>query len=231
MRWATALAALAATAALAACGSSASTTSTTSTTSSPSSAGSTTADSSSTSETGTVATTVTTVTKTAIATPTTTSSTSSSTTTVAATPPCAASELQVEAASLGAAAGHEGLVLLFKNIAPGACTLTGYPGVAGLDSAGNQVTQAQRMLSAYMGGYQGSSPTPPTVTLATGETASATVQGSDVTVGNETTCPTLAAMLVTPPNTSTSVRLPQAPPDCSGLIVTPVVPGMSGSTS
>jgi Protein of unknown function (DUF4232) len=131
---------------------------------------------------------------------------------------------------MGAAAGHIGFALLFRNTGSTSCTLTGYPGVAGLSASGEQVTQATRMANAYMGGYQGPPPPPP-VTLQGGDTASATVQGTDVPSGNETTCPALAGMLVTPPNTSTSVHISQAPPDCGGLIVTPVVPGTSGSGS
>jgi hypothetical protein len=143
---------------------------------------------------------------------------------------CSASQLAVSATPLGAAAGHIGFALLFRNTGSATCTLTGYPGVAGLNASGQQVTQAIRMVNAYMGGYQGPPPPRPVI-LQAGATASATVQGTDVPSGNQTTCPALAGMLVTPPNTATSVRISQAPPDCGGLIVTPVVPGTTGTGS
>src|SRR5438270_1045273 len=78
-------------------------------------------------------------------TPTTTSTTAASSTTTLrlGPPPCTTAGLDISAGQGGGAAGHEGFPVLFKNTAT-KCRITGYPGVAGLDSAGRQATQAQR---------------------------------------------------------------------------------------
>jgi hypothetical protein len=129
-----------------------------------------------------------------------------------------------------AAAGHQGVVLLFVNHGPTSCVLFGYPGVAGVNSSGAQVVQAQRTLTGMMGGLAPGVATLPRVTLAPGQTASAVVEGTDVPSGTETSCPTYPSLLVTAPNTKVSVSVVQSLPGCSGLQVHPVVPGTSGST-
>jgi hypothetical protein len=79
-----------------------------------------------------------------------------------------------------------------------------------------------------MGGLLSATSPPPVVTLKSGQIASAKVEGTDNPVGDRTTCPSLSGLLVTAPNTYTSVNLPYAPGDCSGLEVHPVVPGETG---
>jgi hypothetical protein len=120
------------------------------------------------------------------------------------------------------------VIILFKNTSTMTCTLRGYPGVAGLDSTGHQATQAVRTPIGYMGGLLSATGAPPVVTLESGQMASAKVEGTDNPVGNRTTCPSLSGLLVTAPNTYSSVKLPLAPGDCSGLEVHPVVPGETG---
>lgn len=129
---------------------------------------------------------------------------------------------------LGYGLGHSGAVILFTNTSHRNCSLRGYPGAGGVNSSGIQVTQARRTPSGYLGGLWGTTTAAPTVTLTPGGTASATIEGTDNPVGNATTCPTLAGLLVTPPNTTVSVHLPAAPADCSGLAIHPVVPGPTG---
>lgn len=170
-------------------------------------------------------------------TPTTRTAATASTSAAAPTAggPCRSAQLQITERSFGtgryarAALGHSSVVVLFTNTGQASCTLTGYPGVAGLNSAGAQVTQARRTPSGYMGGLSSATSAPPVVTLDPNQTASAIVEGTDVPSGGQTTCPTLAGLLVTAPNTTRSVRLPAAPGDCSGLQVHPVVSGDSGS--
>jgi Protein of unknown function (DUF4232) len=123
-------------------------------------------------------------------------------------PPCTGSELAVSAGQAGAGLGHEGLPILFRNISPTACSLYGYPGVAGLNSSGQQVIHATRTSSGYLGGLANAQPTPPTVDLSPGQTASALVEGTDNPVGTATSCPSYPTFLVTPPNTTNSVRVP-----------------------
>ncbi len=157
-------------------------------------------------------------------------STTSTTATTATGPAnCTSAELAISVGSAQGATGHSEVTLLFENTSTVTCVLHGYPGVAGLNAAGAEVAQAQRTPRGFMGGLSSSIATPPTVTLAAGQTASAVVEGTDVPQNGATSCPQLAGMLVTAPNTRHSVHFPGAPGDCSGLQVHPVVPGTTGS--
>ena len=136
----------------------------------------------------------------------------------------------------GAAAGSIGQVIGFVNVSKVACTLTGYPGVAGLDAQGRQVIQAQRQLMGMVGGLVNGANTPPTVILRPGQSASALVEGSDNPVGTATSCIYYPSLLVTPPNLTGSMKVTQTLPGssipgfpgCSGIRVDPVVPGIAG---
>jgi hypothetical protein len=119
------------------------------------------------------------------------------------------------------AAGSITVPVLFKNLSQRTCTLQGYPGVAGLNAAGQQVTQAVRTPFTHVG-------PPSAISLAPGQTASAAVQGSDVPVGTATTCTSYPALLVTPPGETHSQRVAVMLPGCSGLKVGPVVAGTMG---
>jgi len=130
----------------------------------------------------------------------------------------------------GAGLGHEGVVVLFRNTSAAACVLAGYPGVAALDATGRQVAQAERTPSGYLGGMETGSTTPRAVTLGPGATASALVEGTDVPEGTATSCPTYAALLVTPPTSTRSQRLTASLPGCSPLQVHPVVRGTTGTS-
>ena len=165
--------------------------------------------------------------------------TSTTTTTVsAAGQPCSNGAIAVSDTGGGGALGHEDQVIVFTNKGQSTCTLSGYPGVAGLDAGGNQVVQAQRMISGYFGGLQAGA-TPPNVSLEPGATASAIVEGTDDPVGTATTCPYYSALLVTPPNLTESARVtvvglgsnPSGLAGCSPIEVHPVVPGSGGGAS
>ncbi|MGO9875966.1 MAG: DUF4232 domain-containing protein [Acidimicrobiia bacterium] len=120
------------------------------------------------------------------------------------------------------------MLLRFENTKAPTCDLTGYPGVAGLDAAGRQVVQAARTLHGFIPGVQ-TGQRPPVVVLADGQSASGFVEGTDVPEGNDHACPTYPRLLVTPPNTTQSVRIDMSMPGCSPVQVHPVVPGTSGS--
>ena len=149
---------------------------------------------------------------------------------------CQNGQLAVTVLGNGAAAGSVGQVIGFVNVGKVACTLTGYPGVAGLDAKGRQVTQAQRQLMGMLGGLANDATTPPAVTLAPGQSASAMVGGSDNPVGTATSCTYYPSLLVTPPNltqpTKVTIALSGSTsagfPGCSGIRVDPVVPGRAG---
>ena len=149
-----------------------------------------------------------------------------STTTQPTTLACATAQLQVTAGMSSGAAGTIGQVILFTNVSSALCLLHAFPGVAGLDANGNQLTQATRILNGAP--FSGSAASLPTIQLAPGSTASAFVEGSDVPSGAATSCVTYAALLVTPPNTSQSIHVAASLPGCSGLRVTPVVSGTAG---
>jgi len=171
-------------------------------------------------------------TSTTTTTPTTSSSvpatTTSTTTAGASTTNCTSAQLSVTAGPPEAGLGHQGGALIFSNTSASPCTLSGYPGVAGLDAAGNQVVQAQRTVAGYLGGIEVGGPLPSVVLTAGGGSASAYVEGTDNPAGTATSCPTYAALLVTPPNALQPVRVALAIPGCSPIQVHPVVPGLTG---
>jgi hypothetical protein len=156
-------------------------------------------------------------------------------------PPCANNQLRTSALRYGAAGGAVSEVVAFSNTSSEPCSLTGYPGVAALNDRGLQAEQARRQLHAMLGGQFGGTQLQ-TVPLEPGQLASATVEGSDLPpAAGASACPAyFPSLLVTAPNATTSVTLMsvgmQGPdfavhgfPGCSPLVVTPVVPGTTGS--
>jgi hypothetical protein len=149
---------------------------------------------------------------------------------------CENGQIAVTFRPAGVAAGSSGQVIGFVNVSSVTCTLTGYPGVAGLDAQGRQVIQAQRQLVGMLGGLANGSTTLPTVTLRPGQSASAMVEGTDNPVGTATSCIYYPSLLVTPPNLTRPIKVNEtlwgstAPgfSGCSGIRVDPVVPGPTG---
>lgn len=134
----------------------------------------------------------------------------------------------------GVATGHWVVPLHFRNASTTACALYGYPGVALLNAAGQEVAQAQRTPVGYAGGLRTGSSNPPTAILAPGLTATALVEGTDAPrTGPVTSCPVYSGMLVTPPTTTESVRLTlRLRPliGCSPVEVHPVIATRSTTT-
>src|SRR5205814_6518113 len=87
---------------------------------------------------------------------------------------CRRAGIVVSAGGQDSGSGHRSVVLVFTNAGSQPCRLTGYPGVAGLDTGGSQVAQAQRTPKGYLGGL--ASGRPPVVTLPPGQSASALVE-------------------------------------------------------
>jgi hypothetical protein len=145
------------------------------------------------------------------------------------------SDLTVSVGPSGFGLGHQGVPILFRNTSQTTCSLYGYTGVAALNSNGQQVVQAMRTPSGYLGGLAAGAITPSTVILGPGQDGSALVEGTDNPVNGATSCPNYPAFLVTPPNTTTSVRVPVASASfhgmagCSPISVHPVVVGTHGS--
>jgi DNA-binding beta-propeller fold protein YncE len=152
---------------------------------------------------------------------------------VGAVPQCLAYDLAVSPGRPVLGLGHEGLPLLFRNVSPGPCIIFGYPGVAALNSKGRQVVQAVRTPRGYLGGLGNGQAKWPVVELSSGQYASALVEGDQDTTGSSSSCPSFPALLVTPPDTSTSVvvstaGIPGGLSGCSTIYVHPVVAGTSG---
>jgi hypothetical protein len=145
-----------------------------------------------------------------------------------APPNCTTSQLSVSVGKIGAATGHAGFPLLFSNASSQECLLSGYPGVSLLNADDQQVAQAQREPSGFLGGLPGYSGGPlPAIGLEPRQTASALVEGQDFPQAGVTACGPFPAILVTPPNAVQSVRLDVAPA-CSPFSVHPVVLGDTG---
>jgi Protein of unknown function (DUF4232) len=138
---------------------------------------------------------------------------------------CPLSQLAVSDQNGGAGSTHRSVILIFRNTSSVICHLTGYPGVAALNSNDQQIAQATRTLHGYLGGSTSAA----TVTLAAGASASATVEALaiDATTGNG--CTPYAGILVTPPNETHSIKLAWPGDGCSSLEIHPVVPGTTGS--
>lgn len=137
---------------------------------------------------------------------------------------CANGDLTVAIGRSRAAAGHVGVALVFRNVSHAACSLYGYPGVAGLDSQGRQAVQATRTTNGYLGGTYVTR----TVVVPPGASASALVEGTDVPSGSQS-CSTYSALQVIAPGQTRSQVLRVSVPGCPSIQVHPVVPGADGA--
>jgi hypothetical protein len=136
---------------------------------------------------------------------------------------CAQGQITVSAGKKHTASGHVSAPLLFRNTAHTACTLSGFPGVAGLDAKGGQVLQAKQVTHGYL-----DTSTITTVTVAPGATVSALVVGVNVPNSDLTSCPSYPELLVTPPGSHTSTKVKLSMPGCPTLQVSPIVRGSKG---
>jgi hypothetical protein len=177
-------------------------------------AGCSSSSSSSTSSSGT-SSPATTVTVTATA-------TSSSTSTAGAAAACTTSALKISQSAPNGYAGGEIVTLVFTNASGATCTLYGYPGVSLVSSAQKQIGLAAKRSGTAV----------KLITLASGATASASLQIVDALNFPSTTCdPVKAAYLrVYPPNQTASVLLANTSQTCSKPVQTLTVnPVQSGS--
>jgi hypothetical protein len=146
----------------------------------------------------------------------------------ATTSACAASDLAVSLNTNGSgAAGSVYYTLKFTNTSGHSCTLAGYPGVSGVASSGAQLGSAAG---------RDATTAATTITVASGATATSTLQITDVGNFTASTCaPTTAAGLrVYAPNQTSSTRITFSFDACAKagpvyLHVTPVV--LAGSSS
>lgn len=140
---------------------------------------------------------------------------------------CTSAQLAITLGERQQVMAQPAIAVIFTNTGDAPCTLHGYPGVAGLDAGGHQITQAYRIQQVYEGGASTDAPT--LVTLSSGVVASALIGGGANPINGESACPAdYAAVLVTPPGATGPTKLPVDFPSCSGLAVTPVIPGPTG---
>jgi Protein of unknown function (DUF4232) len=138
---------------------------------------------------------------------------------------CTLDKLKVTTGTGDAGTGHRSIPLIFTNTSSAPCRLYGYPGVAALDGHGNQVAQARRTLSGYLGG---TTTGPANVDISGGQSASALVELIAFNVDG-TACTAYPALLVTPPDETHSVKVAIGTDGCSDPQIHPVVPGITGS--
>ncbi|HWD74467.1 MAG TPA: DUF4232 domain-containing protein [Solirubrobacteraceae bacterium] len=162
----------------------------------------------------------------------------SATATSATTPPqasaaslpagCTAPHTSTSIGQVGAATGHVGVTLLFRNSGSAACTLTGYPGVALVAATGRHgQLEVARTPQGYMGGLSPQARANPVVVLAPGQSGSAILEGEDFNPVTSGSCPRYSSLLVTPPNQRVTVRLTRSLSICDPT-VHPVVSGTTG---
>lgn len=137
---------------------------------------------------------------------------------------CTFSDLGVSLSPFGTGAGHWGRRVSFRNVGTTTCTLYGYPGVALLNTAGQEVAQAERTPQGFIAGLRTGSSSPPTAILAPGRTATAVIEGNDVVgVTGTTSCPKYSGVLVTPPTSTEPVHFTLSVVACLGVAVHPVL--------
>lgn len=149
----------------------------------------------------------------------------------AAVSACSGRDVVVTAAGVENGLTHVGLPIVLRNVGAASCSISGYPGVVALDAAGRVVAHAKQEPSGYFGGLPNGGTIPPLVVIAPHQQASALVGGFDFdeTDPHKASCPAYAALLVTPPGTSVTTRIVSHSALCSGLEVSPLVPGTTGS--
>jgi hypothetical protein len=136
---------------------------------------------------------------------------------------CALPYLRVTVRPGPARSSHAGYVITFTNTGQIACTLTGYPAVTVLNSSGQQVVRATPTSKGYLGGHG----RPGTVLIASGEPASALLEGEIIDI-NGNRCGREPGLQITPPNSTLPARVPVSTTICGGVQIHPVVAGKSG---
>ena len=137
-------------------------------------------------------------------------------------------QLRITYGPIEAGCGHRGMPVIFTNVGPSMCRLSGYPKVTALNTKGEPVVEAQPKPSGYLGGLRSGSSELPIVDLLPGQSASAIVEAMAFNISDGGACTAYASMMVTPPGGSQAVSLEW---ECDGgteLQVHPVVPGEEG---
>ncbi|HEY8300638.1 MAG TPA: DUF4232 domain-containing protein [Jatrophihabitans sp.] len=120
------------------------------------------------------------------------------------------------------AAGHGNVILRFRNVSQGTCSLRGYPGVDALGRHGGVLAHATRTLHGFTGGTSAVR----TIVLHSWQRASADLEWANFGA-NGRSCRFSKSLAVTPPNTTRTFHSSLSVSVCS-LQIHPVVKGTSG---
>ncbi|MGO8957501.1 MAG: DUF4232 domain-containing protein [Streptosporangiaceae bacterium] len=142
-------------------------------------------------------------------------------------PRCSPAQLTATFLSLGAATGHVGVEIVFRNSSARHCHLYGYPGLQLVSARG----KALPTTVSRGGSFLFPAVTPHVVGLAPGQKASFDLAYADNPTGNppppyQQACPAAASLKIIPPGEVTAVTVRAKIAPCSGdLSVSPVVAG------
>ncbi|MDE3086534.1 MAG: DUF4232 domain-containing protein [Acidobacteriota bacterium] len=144
------------------------------------------------------------------------SSTSTSAAAGGALAHCQPSDLAGTLLGSQGAAGTIEITIALRNATAAPCALEGYPGMALVDAAGNQLPS--RVVPGGSLSFDDFGKAP--VTIGPGQSAYFNVGYSDVPAGGESSCPTSASLWVTPPDDVTHLVVPARLTVCDGGTLT-----------
>ncbi len=134
-------------------------------------------------------------------------------------PRCQTSQLRGFIAGQNGGAGSVYTTLALRNASGAACSITGYPGVSLVDSAGRQIGRPARWDSRPVR----------RVVLLPGGAASTTIRSLNPGVGTTDCLPPSAALRIFPPGERVPLFVPARLSECLGtLSVLPFVAGTAG---
>jgi len=120
----------------------------------------------------------------------------------------------------GAGLGNAITPLVFTNKGTGACSRTGYPGLALLDASGHTLTNTiTRSTSSYLLSTREVEP----VVLTPGNGAAFFLSYRDGPIGNQTSCPDALQARAIPPDDTQSIAARVAIEPCGDILLSPVV--------
>jgi len=132
---------------------------------------------------------------------------------------CSTSQVSMRVVEGPSGAGNVSWLIRVRNIGSNACDVSGYPGISEDDGV-----LAAPATDPTQGAVVGAG------RLARGEVASALVAGTDMPIGNPSTCPVAKATTIRLPGQSAIALTDHRIESCSGLTVHPFVIGFNGSS-
>jgi hypothetical protein len=163
--------------------------------------------------------------------PTTTSTVPPAPTTTSTLPAdyCQVSGLHASVEGTQGAAGTIEVTFRLTNSSPSTCVMWGYPGALMLGQGGTPITTVVKRGGSLS--FLNISVT--TVSVPAGGSGFFNLGYSDVTTGDESSCPTSKSLEITPPNDTQQLIVPVAIQACDGglLSVSPVFGASSPATS